>query len=250
MAITTIVGLILSITLLFWSISTQGGISRILTFIDPGSLILVIGCSIASLIINYTFRELLSAIKAVKYTFKPKPTPPEEIISLMIKLAVKARREGIVSLRQEIPPDKYPLLNRGVGLLADGTDPEITRGILETSASSEEAQIGLDERIWRDFSIYGPMFGMLGTLVGLVLMLRGLTDPSSIGPAMSLALITTFYGVIIAGIFCLPIAGKIHNYNERASLNRTLIIEGLLSIQSGDNSQIVEEKLKSHVIKR
>jgi chemotaxis protein MotA len=94
------------------------------------------------------------------------------------------------------------------------------------------------------------MFGMLGTVIGLVIMLRSLSDPASIGPAMALALVTTFYGIVIAGIICLPLAGKIRNYIERAALNKTLIIEGLISIQAGDNSQIVKEKLKAYLIKR
>jgi chemotaxis protein MotA len=94
------------------------------------------------------------------------------------------------------------------------------------------------------------MFGMIGTLIGLVLMLRGLSDPATIGPAMALALITTFYGILIAGIFCLPIAGKIHNYNDRIAVLRTLIIEGILSVQAGDNSQIVQAKLNAHIARK
>jgi chemotaxis protein MotA len=175
---------------------------------------------------------------------------PESVVELLVKMAIKARREGFLSLRDEVPKENIPLLGIGIGLLADGTDPEISREILETSAASEAAQISLYEMLWRDLSVYGPMFGMLGTLIGLVLMLRSLSDPAAIGPAMALALITTFYGVIIAGIICLPIAGKLRNYNERMGALRVLIIEGLLSIQAGDNSHIVEEKLKARLIKR
>jgi len=249
MAPTTILGYILSIIFIIWSISTQGGFGLIRVFIDPGAAVLVLGCSVASLLINYTFKEIASSIMAVKYCFKPKPTAPTEVIALLVKMAIRARKEGFLSLRDEAPKHRMPLLSLGISLLADGTDPEITREILETASTSEESSMGLDERIWRDLAIYGPMFGMLGTLMGLVLMLRSLSDPSAIGPAMALALITTFYGVIIAGIIALPIAGKIHNYNERVTLLRTLIIEGLLSIQGGDNSHIVEEKLKAFIMK-
>jgi chemotaxis protein MotA len=164
-------------------------------------------------------------------------------------MAIKARKEGFLALRDEATKSNLPILNLGVRLIADGTDPEITRDILETASGTEENQLATNERIWRDLAIYGPMFGMLGTLMGLVLMLRNLSDPSTIGPAMALALITTFYGVIVAGVICLPVAGKIHIYNERTTLLRTLLIEGLISIQGGDNSHIVEEKLKAYIAK-
>lgn len=250
MALASIVGLLMAFSLIIWTIATQGGIARVISFLEFGPFILVFGCSIASLITNYTFKEILSALKSVKYLFAAKPTAPEKIIDLLVKMAIKARKEGFLSLREEATKVKLPLFGLGIGLIADGTDPEVTRGILETAANSEATQISLSETIWRDLSIYAPMFGMLGTIIGLIIMLRSLTDPASIGPAMSLALITTLYGILIAGIVCIPVAGKIRNYNERLSLVRTLIIEGLLSVQAGDNSHIVEEKLKAYVIKR
>jgi chemotaxis protein MotA len=250
MALTTILGLLLSLLFIILAIATQGGIARILSFIDLGSFLAVFGCSIAVLITNYTFGELWQALKALKYVFSPKPQDPEKIITILVEMAIKARREGFLSLRQEKPKINFPLLNLGIGLIVDGTDPEVTREILETSANSEATQISLSETVWRDLATYAPMFGMIGTIIGLIIMLKSLTDPAGIGPAMSLALITTFYGIIIAGIICFPIAGKIRNYNERMSLIRTLIIEGLLSIQAGDNSHIVEEKLKAYLIKR
>jgi len=247
MAITTILGLVLSSLFILFGIMTRGGIAKVIIFIDPGSLMLVLGASIASLITNYTFHEIWSATKAVKFAFLPKPTAPEAIIDLLVKMAIKARREGFLSLREEAAGQKDALMSLGVGLLADGTDPEITREVLETAGASEASAMASNERVWRDLSVYTPMFGMIGTLIGLVLMLRGLSDPATIGPAMALALITTFYGILIAGIFCLPIAGKIRNYNERIAVLRTLIIEGLLSIQAGDNSQSVEARLKAHI---
>ncbi len=250
MRLTSIVGLLASFAILIISITTQGGFGRVLTFMDPGSFILVFGCSIASLITNYTFGEIWNSLKGTKYIFKPKPMAPERIVEVLVKMAIKARREGFLSLRDEIPKEKIPLLTLGIGLIADGTDTEITREILETSAISESSQLSLIEMLWRDLSVYGPMFGMLGTLIGLVVMLRSLSDPAAIGPAMALALITTFYGVIIAGIIALPIAGKVRNYNDRLAALRVLIIEGLLSIQAGDNSHVVEEKLKARLVKR
>jgi len=250
MALTSIIGIVFSTLLVLWSIASQGGVSRILSFIDIGSFILVIGCSIATIITNYTFKELTVAAKATKVIFAPKPTPPEQIIDDLVKLAVKARKEGFIALGEEANKTRFHLLNLGVGLIADGTDLEVTREVLETAAATEVNQLALGEKLWREISIYAPMFGMMGTVIGLVIMLRSLSDPGSIGPAMALALLTTFYGIVIAGVLCLPIAGKIRNYIERVSLNTTLIIEGLMSIQAGDNSHVVHEKLKAYLLKR
>jgi chemotaxis protein MotA len=152
-----------------------------------------------------------------------------------------------MALRDLTTKGRFPLLDIGVDLVADGTDPEVTRGILETVSDYLHIKIANDEKIWRDTSVYAPFFGMLGTIVGLIMLLKTLTKVETIAPNMSLALLTTFYGVIIAGTFCMPIAGKIHNYNTNLALSREIIIEGIASIQSGDNSQIVREKLQAYL---
>jgi chemotaxis protein MotA len=250
MRLGTIIGYFLGISIIVVSIMGQGGVDRLKAFFEPFALLIVLGCTVGALLINYTFKELWSGIKGLKYTFMAKPPDPEKYVQLLVAMAIKARREGFLSLRDEAAREKMPILSLGIGLIADGTDPEITREILETSAVSEAGQFGLIEMLWRDVGVYGPMFGMICTLIGLVVMLGNLTDPASIGPAMALALIGTFYGIVLAGIVCLPIAGKIRNYNERLGLLRVLIVEGLLSIQAGDNSQIVEEKLKARLVRR
>jgi chemotaxis protein MotA len=251
MGVTTILGLLAAFVLVVWGIAGHSGFSRVAMFLDFSSFLITVGCSFTSLLTNYTFKEVWSAIRSLRYAFLPKPPAPEKTVAVLVEMAAKARREGFLSLRQEAEKlgKENPLLRLGIGLIADGTDPEITRDIMETAAASQTGTLAADERIWRDMAIYAPMFGMLGTLIGLVLMLRGLSDPSTIGPAMSVALITTFYGVIMAGIIFIPLAGKIHNYSMRLSILRTITIEGLLSIQAGDNSQIVEERLKAHLLK-
>lgn len=247
MAITTIVGLILGFFLIVISIAGEEGLAVLLPFLNFPSFLIVVGCSFAALLVNHTFGEILRGVMAFKYALKRSPTSPDEIIDLLVKMAVKARKEGFMGLREETTGGKHPLLDLGVGLMADGTDPQLIREILETKAASQTETITRNERIWRDLSVYCPMFGMIGTLIGLVLMLRGLTDPATIGPSMAIALITTFYGIVIAGLVCIPIAGKIHYYSQMLGLLRELILTGILSIQSGNNSKIVEEKLRAQL---
>ncbi|MFH1848105.1 MAG: MotA/TolQ/ExbB proton channel family protein [Candidatus Omnitrophota bacterium] len=243
--LSTILGLVLSLGIMALAIMSKDA-KLILLFLDLPSAMIVMGCSFAALMTNFTFPELFEGMKSMQYAFKKMPPPPSEVIDLMVNLAVKARREGMLGLQTETTNGRFPMLDLGVGLLADGTDPESTAQILETSSSAGALKEAKGERLWRDLSVYAPMFGMMGTLIGLILMLRGLSDPSTIGPAMAIALVTTLYGVIVAGLFCLPLAGKIHNYFQRVALLRELIIEGILSIQAGNNSQIISEKLKAH----
>ncbi|MCX7661259.1 MAG: MotA/TolQ/ExbB proton channel family protein [Candidatus Omnitrophica bacterium] len=249
MGFTTIIGLILGFTIILGVILFQGGLERLLSFFDPSALFITLGCSISAIIINYGFKGLFLGLKATKYAFIGRLPSAEELIDTLVKIAIKARREGFLSLREENTQGKFPLLDLGLSLVSDGTDPEIVRDILETKATAEAEALAFNERLWRDLAVYAPMFGMLGTVIGLILMLRSLTDPAAIGPAMALALITTLYGLVIAGLICLPLAGKIHLYNENYSLLRDLIIEGILSIQAGYSSQIVEERLKAHLKK-
>ena len=249
MTFISLLGVFLGISFIVWGILLKGGVLQLQYFLEPASLILVLGCSISALIINYPFKEVLHGLKGIKYLLKKFPVKDEEVIDKIVEIAAKARREGFLSLKDETTGGKIPLLDLGLGLLADGADSQTIKEILESSLSSQIESLSTQERVWRDFGVYTPMFGMMGTIIGLVLMLRGLTDPSTIGPAMALALLTTFYGILLAGILALPIAGKIRNYTMRFEYINTLIIEGIISIQQGDNSQIVREKLNARLMK-
>lgn len=246
MMLTTIAGLVLGFLLIIFSIIGKGNFALILPFINIPSVLIVFGCSIAALLVNHTFGNVFSGLAGIRYAFRRKLPSADETIDALVKMAIKARKEGFMGLRTEVG-GKDPFLDLGVELMADGTAPDVILEILESKAASQAEVITKKERIWRDLSVYCPMFGMIGTLIGLVLMLRGLTDPSTIGPSMAIALITTFYGILIAGLVCIPIAGKIHHYSEALALIRQLIMTGILSIQSGNNSKIVEEKLKAQV---
>ncbi len=246
----SLLGILLGLGFIAWGILIKGGTSNLKSFLDPASLILVCGSSFAALLINYPLKEIVESFKGIRYLFKKLPFSPQEMVEILVRLAIRARKEGFLSLREERNSAMPPLLDTGLGLVADGTDSETTRKILETYMDSISTSLSIQERIWRDLGVYFPMFGMMGTIIGLVLMLKGLTDPSTIGPAMALALITTFYGLLFAGIFALPIAGKIRKYSEELLHLNELIFEGIMAIQAGDNSQIVEEKLKAHLLKR
>lgn len=249
MRLSTILGFILGVTVIFLSIFLRGP-EMLPYFINAPSFIIVFGGTAAAVMINFSFYQIVSGLKAFRFTMVGKAMDPEAVINLIVEMAVKARKEGFMSIRDLSTKGRYPLLDIGVDLVADGTDPGITRGIMETVSDYLQMKIGADERLWRDVGVYAPLYGMVGTLIGLIMLLRTLTDPQTIAPNMSVALMTTFYGILLAGLVCMPVAGKIRVYNTNMALAREIIIEGIASIQAGDNSQIVREKLRAYLAGR
>jgi chemotaxis protein MotA len=249
MRLSTILGFIVGVTVIFLSIYLRGP-EMLPYFINAPSFLIVFGGTAAAVMINFSFYQIVSGLKAFRFTMVGKVMDPEAVINLIVEMAVKARKEGFMSIRDLSTKGRYPLLDIGVDLVADGTDPGITRGIMETVSDYLQMKIGADERLWRDVGVYAPLYGMVGTLIGLIMLLRTLTDPQTIAPNMSVALMTTFYGIIFAGMVCMPVAGKIRVYNTNMALAREIIIEGIASIQAGDNSQIVREKLRAYLAGR
>ena len=249
MRLSTILGFLIGFSVIFLSIYIRNP-EMLSYFVNIPSIIIVGGGTVAAILINFNFNQIISGLKAFRFTMGGSVMNPETVINLLVAMAVKARREGFMSIRELSTDGKYPLLDIGVDLVADGTDPGVTRGILETVSDYLQMKIGADERIWRDIGVYAPLFGMVGTLIGLIMLLQSLDDPKQIAPNMSIALMTTFYGILIAGLFCMPVAGKIRVYNTNTALSREIIIEGIASIQAGDNSQIVREKLRAYLAGR
>ena len=156
-----------------------------------------------------------------------------------------ARKEGLLALEEAANDIEDDFMKKGVMLVVDGTDPELVRGIMETSLSCMEERHKKVIAFWEKWAELGPAWGMIGTLIGLVNMLQNLEDASTIGPAMAVALLTTLYGSLIANWLCNPTASKLKVNNEREVAIKEMIVEGLLSIQAGENPRVIEEKLKS-----
>ena len=168
-----------------------------------------------------------------------------EMITKIIDLSNVARKEGLLSLEEVASELDDEFLKKGILLIVDGTDPELVRAILETELVSTEERHKTKINFWQDLAAMGPAWGMIGTLIGLILMLQKMSDASAIGPAMSVALVTTFYGSVLANWICTPVSSKLKAYNSEEIMLKEIMIEGLLSIQAGENPRVIEEKLKS-----
>lgn len=217
--------------------------SPLLTFYDLPSVMIVGGGAIGSTLINFTLGEVFSIMKVAKNTLFSQPASPAALIPQFVEMAQRAKREGILALESVVEQTNDKFLGTGIQLAVDGYDLEAIGDILESDIEHMHGRHQAGSDIFNKIGYYAPAFGMIGTLIGLVQMLKNLNDPSAIGPGMATALITTFYGAIMANLFCLPIAGKLANRSDNEVMMKRLVVQGILSISSGDNPRVVEQKL-------
>ncbi len=244
MDITTIVGIIAGIAVILLGIM-QGG--SIINFMDPASVMIVIGGTSSAVIISFPINELVGVVGVVKKTLFAKTLPVTETIATLVSFAERARREGILALERHMEEIEDEFLSKGIQLAVDGTEPELMRSILTTELDYVEKRHSSGKSVIDTCAALSPAFGMIGTLIGLVLMLLNMEDPSAIGPKMAIALITTFYGAVMANLIFIPLGTKLKRRSEEEILVKEMMIEGILSIQSGDNPRIVEQKLTSFI---
>ncbi len=226
-------------------INAKFDMGKFLAMVDIPSIVIVVGGTFAALVIGHPLPKVVAAFKSMGKIFKPPSVDPGEAIKKIIDLANLARKEGLLALEEAVADIEDTFLKKGVMLIVDGTDPELVRSILETELAYQESRHKDTRGIWDYMGAMSPAWGMIGTLIGLVMMLQDLSDPDSIGPSMAVALLTTFYGSVLANFLALPTANKMKVFSEEEMLMKEVLIEGMLSIQAGENPRIIEEKLKS-----
>jgi chemotaxis protein MotA len=241
MDIGTLGGLIAGTAILFASIVIGG--APILIYWDlPSVFITVIG-SFTALMIAHPLKRVLSIVKFFMITVKIPKDDTERMIRVLVEFSERARREGLLALEDNLQELDDEFMRKGIQLVVDGTDPEIIKNILYNELNQIEARHEGAIKVYEDWGKFGPAFGMIGTLVGLVAMLANLQDKSAIGSGMAVALITTLYGAVLANLVLIPIATKMGVRHKTESTTKEIVIEGILSIQSGDNPRILLEKL-------
>lgn len=217
------------------------------TYIDIPSLLITVLGTIAATTIAYPLSTMKDVPKLMGKTFKVSNTDPTKTIEQIIELANKARKDGLLSLEEASREMQDEFLKKGLMLIVDGTDPELVRNLLETELDFIEQRHKVGQSVMGTFASLAPGFGMVGTLIGLIAMLKNMSDPNSIGPSMAVALITTLYGSLMANLIFTPMEKKLGASSAGEMLERGIILEGLLSIQAGENPRIIEEKLKAFV---
>ncbi|NLW80062.1 MAG: motility protein A [Desulfovibrionales bacterium] len=242
MDLATIIGILVAFGLV---IAALGG--EAVLFFDASSLLIVMGGTIGAVLVTYPLETVLGLMQIVKKTFMTRATEPSELIPQFVDYANRVRREGILSLEAHVKNISDDFLRKALQLTVDGLDPQMIQEILETEIACLEERHLKGAEIMQTFGTLAPGMGMVGTIIGLVLMLKRLNDPSSIGPAMALALLTTFYGAVLANLVFNPMAGKLRARSREEVLIRSMIVEGIMSISRGENPRILEEKLNSYL---
>lgn len=245
MDIATVIGVLLALGLVIGSIIIGGGV--ITAFIDPASVMVVIGGALAAVMISFPLKSFLNifsvAMKAVLYKLEGVP----EIISQLVSLAETARKDGLLALESRVNEIENPFIVLGIQMAVDGTRPEVMEDILRTELDAVATRHRDGKALLDQAGRFAPAFGMIGTLIGLIIMLGDMSDPSKIGAGMAVALLTTLYGAIVSNAIFLPLAEKLGFINKQELLSMEIIVRGIMAIQAGENPRVIEQKLNTFV---
>jgi chemotaxis protein MotA len=245
MDIATIAGLFLAFTLILSAIMIGGG--SLIAFFDAPSVMVVCGGAVAATLISFPLTNFLSIIGVMKKTFSWKVDAIPEIVKQIVSLAETARKDGLLALEGRLGELDNDFIKLGVQMAVDGTRPEVIEDILRTELGSVAKRHSDGKALLDCAGRFAPAFGMIGTLMGLVIMLGDMSDPSKIGAGMAVALLTTLYGAIVANVVFLPLGEKLGFVNKKELLTMEVIIRGIMAIQSGENPRIIEQKLTTFV---
>ncbi len=240
MDIATLVGLLVGVGLIGWAVVSR---SDLTSFVDVSSVAIVLGGSSAAALVSFPLRHVSGVARVVKNAFFARPPEPDKLIGDLVKYAEVARRDGILSLENMTKNIDDRFIVTGIQMAVDGTDPELIEQIMSSELESVAERHAAGKALFDAIGKYAPAFGMIGTLIGLVIMLQHMDDPSKIGPGMAVALLTTLYGALLANLVALPIADKLAVRSQEELLAKMIVVRGVMSIQSGDNPRIVEQKL-------
>ncbi|RKI44246.1 motility protein A [bacterium D16-51] len=247
MNITTLIGLIGGALVIFFGIVTGADkFAGLPHFGDVPSVIITLGGTfICMLFQSKSIPAYLASLKSFGLVMKVQTANQAQVIGDIVNLSNVARKEGLLALEEMANNLEDEFLKKGIMLIVDGTDPELVRNIMETELASVDKRHNDKIGFWGNMAGMGPAWGMIGTLIGLVNMLYNMEDMSAIGPNMAVALLTTLYGSVLANWICVPVSVKLTQNNDEEITIKEIMVEGLLSIQAGENPRVIEEKLKS-----
>jgi chemotaxis protein MotA len=242
MDVASLIGILSGIILIVIAIAVGGSVHN---FVNIPGFMIVFGGTIAATLLTFQVKDVLASFKAAFFVFREKKTDPNDMVATMIKLCHISRRQGIVKLSNIKTQSVF--LKKVGNLIADGSEEELFRKTMSIEMDAMKARHLAVQEVFKKMSLYAPAFGMLGTLIGLIQMLSKLQEPSSIGPAMAVALLTTFYGSLLSTLFFLPISGKLRARTVLELTKLSIIFEGGISILENNNPLFVYEKLSSYI---
>lgn len=244
MDVATIAGVLLGFVVIMGAIILGGGWQ---SFLHLPSLAITMGGMTCATLIHFSLRQFIGIFSVVKKTVLTKVPHHTELVQQMVNYAAINRRDGALALDQEVYKVDNSFIKKGLQMLVDGQDEESIRELMSLEIQYLQERHSQGKKILEFMGASAPAFGMIGTLIGLVQMLRSLDDPSQIGGGMAVALLTTFYGALSANLIFIPLAGKLGLYSKAETLCMEMTLEGICAIARGDNPTVVREKLHAFV---
>jgi chemotaxis protein MotA len=244
MDIATVLGIIIAFGAMFGPIILAG---QLALYIDIPSFIIVVIGAFAATLASYTLSDMINMFSVTKNAFFTKPLEQERLIDSLVDLGEKARREGILALEREMGRLDDPFMKKAIQLAVDGNEPEVIENVMANEIDNLVERHKVGKSMYDAIANYGPAYGMAATVIGLIAMLEALDDPSNIGQGMALALITTFYGSLVANAVAIPISTKLERRSKEEVMIKNMILFGVLSIHSGDNPRVTRDKLETFV---
>ncbi len=246
MDIATLVGLIAGLGTIFAVMIMDGG-SPAELFAHPSAIILIIGGSLSATMITSPLKTVIQLPKYLIQAFTTKKFDAKETIELLTKLADRARREGLLALEEDSKKIKDKFLQKGIMMVVDGVDSEQVEAIMETNIEQMKARHKMGAGFFALAGGYAPTFGIIGTVMGLISVLKQLDNPSALGKSIAAAFLATLWGLLTANLIYLPLSGKLKAKSEEEARNRSMQLEGILAIQAGENPRIVRDKLNAYL---
>ena len=237
-------GLVAGLVLIIWSITSTGDIKN---FVHVPSMVITLGGSFCALVISFPFKTIMSIPSMLKLILASPSDDRKELIIVLTDLSRKARKDGLLGLEDDIAVMENEFLASGVQMIVDGVEPDSIRELLELKMDTTERRHKSGQEVFEKWGELAPAYGMIGTLVGLIVMLAKLDDPSAIGSGMATALLTTFYGALLANLIFIPIGSNLSEQTSEELFTCQMIIVGVLEIQAGSNPRILEEKLMTYL---
>lgn len=243
MNIGMLIGIVVGLIFLMLGVWFAGG--SLLMFWDAPSIMITVGGGWCALMVAYPISTLMRIPTFFRIALFPPKQNPGDVIVTLVSFSEKTRREGLLALEDDLEALDDQFLKKGLQLVVDGTDPELVRTIMETEIDMMASRHDGNKKIFDDWAGFAPAFGMIGTLMGLVMMLVNLNDKSTVGPYLAVAIITTFYGAVMAYLFLTPLASNLDSLTGDEVTLKSIMLMGILSIQAGDNPRVLKEKLVS-----
>ncbi|GAB6899888.1 flagellar motor protein [Kineosporia succinea] len=243
MDVATIVGLVVALGAIFASMILEGS-SPMAIFLIPPIMLVIVG-TLGACMAGGTIPSMMTGFKWLVYAFTAKPVNNEEIVDPLVKMAEKARREGLLSLESEMDSIDDPFMQRGLQMAVDGTDPDDLYDILMAEVRAKKASAAVGASFWTDAGGYAPTIGIVGTVIGLIHVLENLSEPEKLGHLIAGAFVATLWGVMSANVMFLPWGKRIKYLAAQEAAKMELVIDGVLAIQAGSNPRVVATKLRS-----